>query len=311
MPEITTYPLSRYRLDCIATSSIRLPEYAGSTLRGAFGHALRQLACATRAKTCEGCMLATHCPYTAVFEPQKPQGSTFGLATPPVPYIIEPPSWGERRYEKQDELQFHFTLVGRAADHLNICIMAWQRALARGIGAGDGTARLDTLHHCTPQGETPVYRAGESVLAHAHLISLPEETLPCPLTLEFITPLRLQQNGHALPPSRITARPLITALIRRASLLAEHYAGAPLYIPEQFVMLSQAAAQSEAVTDLHWRDWTRHSSRQGRTMQLGGCMGRITLHGDLRPFGDILRLGQWLHVGKEASFGLGQYRLLA
>ena len=309
MPAISTYPLSRYRLDFTATSAIRLPEYAGSSLRGAFGHALRQLACTTRAKTCQGCMLAATCPYPAIFEPQKPQGGTLALATPPVPYVIEPPAWGERHYARDDALQFHFTLTGRAADHLNIVIMAWQRALARGIGAGDGTARLETLHHCTAQGETLIHRSGEPILPHTHTLTLPEEPLSTEATLEFITPLRLQENGHALPPARITAKPLLTALLRRASLLAEHYGGAPLYHAEQFTALAQAAARVEAETSLRWRDWTRHSSRQGRTMQLGGCIGHLTLRGELAPFSAALRLGEWLHVGKEASFGLGHYRL--
>lgn len=311
MLKSSAYPLARYRLDFTATSAIRLPEYAGSALRGAFGHALRQLACTTRAKTCQGCMLATSCPYPAVFEPQKPQGGTLALTTPPVPYVIEPPAWGERHHAQGDTLQFHFTLTGCATDHLNIVIMAWQRALARGVGAGDGTARLETIHHCTPQGETLIHRSGEPVLPHAHTITLSEQPLQAEATLEFITPLRLQENGHALPPSRITAKPLLTALLRRASLLAEHYAGAPLYNTEQFALFAKAAASIEARTDLTWRDWTRYSSRQGRTMQLGGCIGHVTLRGDLAPFSDALRLGTWLHVGKEAAFGLGQYRLHA
>ena len=44
-------------------------------------------------------------------------------------------------------------------------------------------------------------------------------------------------------------------------------------------------------------------------MQLGGCIGHLTLRGELAPFSAALRLGEWLHVGKEASFGLGHYRL--
>lgn len=63
--------------------------------------------------------------------------------------------------------------------------------------------------------------------------------------------------------------------------------------------------------DLVWRDWTRRSSRQQRIMQLGGCIGSWKLRGNLIPFWDVLRLGLWLHVGKEASFGLGKYQITA
>ena len=44
-------------------------------------------------------------------------------------------------------------------------------------------------------------------------------------------------------------------------------------------------------------------------MVLGGALGRWTLQGDLAPFWPLLHLGQWLHVGKNATFGLGRYRM--
>jgi CRISPR/Cas system endoribonuclease Cas6 (RAMP superfamily) len=46
-------------------------------------------------------------------------------------------------------------------------------------------------------------------------------------------------------------------------------------------------------------------------MVLGGAVGSWTLAGDLAPFWPLLYLGQWLHVGKSATFGLGRYRLKA
>ena len=41
-------PLARYRFHWRVSAPIHLPAYAGSMLRGAFGHALRRLACMTR-----------------------------------------------------------------------------------------------------------------------------------------------------------------------------------------------------------------------------------------------------------------------
>lgn len=306
---IANFPLARYRFEFEAETRMHLPEYAGSALRGAFGHALKQLSCATRAKTCDGCMLASHCPYTAIFEPQKPGVSTLGINTPPVPYIIEPPQWGERRYEAGEKLAFHFTLIGRAADHLPLTIMAWRRALTRGVGAGDGTAQLACVMHESQHGDVIIHRPGQGVADHDRNFAPCGEDAPRRVTLEFLTPLRLQENGCAIPPSRLSPRPLLTALVRRASLLAEHYHGQPLLPQERFTELARAAGGIEGLAQMRWRDWTRHSSRQGRTMQLGGCMGFWHLEGDLSPFRDFLRLGEKLHVGKEASFGLGRYRI--
>ena len=44
-------------------------------------------------------------------------------------------------------------------------------------------------------------------------------------------------------------------------------------------------------------------------MALGGVCGEWTLQGELGPFLPALHAGQWLHVGKETVFGMGQYRL--
>ncbi|MBK7847400.1 MAG: CRISPR system precrRNA processing endoribonuclease RAMP protein Cas6 [Zoogloea sp.] len=41
----------------------------------------------------------------------------------------------------------------------------------------------------------------------------------------------------------------------------------------------------------------------------GGVIGSWRLTGEIAPFIPFLYLGQWLHVGKEATFGLGGYRL--
>ena len=296
----STYPPARYRFEFEVSTPLRLPDYAGSTLRGAFGHALRQLSCATRAKTCTGCLLAQTCPYTRIFEPV----ASGGLATPPVPYVVEPPQWGARQYLPGDTLAFHFTLIGAGVEHFPLCIMAWQRAFLRGVGVVDGTARLCCVQHA----DAVIYRPGENVCEHSQFIILDSQDAPETVTLEFLTPLRLQENGHALPPSKLTPRPLLTALMRRVSLLAAQTQTAPFLQP--FSELARLADGVEGQVDMEWRDWTRRSSRQQCTMQLGGCIGSWTFTGDLAPFWNFLRLGEYLHVGKEASFGLGQYRLL-
>ena len=61
--------------------------------------------------------------------------------------------------------------------------------------------------------------------------------------------------------------------------------------------------------ETRWAEWTRYSSRQGRQMTWDGFTGLATYEGDLKPFWPYLVFGQWTHVGKGATFGLGKYRL--
>ena len=310
-----TFPLARYRLEWQASTPLRLPDYAGSMLRGAFGHALRKLACMTKQRDCAGCPLLSTCPYPAIFAPPPPAAHALQkFSQIPVPYVIEPPDWGARQIGAGDALAFHMILIGRALRELPLIILAWRRAFAQGMGAGDGSAELLRVVHCGESGETEIHRPDTGSIA-PHPQEIPLNTAPTDasehreFTLHFLTPLRLQKNGHALPPEKLDARTLLMALVRRANLLAEFHAGGPLI--QDFPSLLAASAGIQDEKHLVWLDWTRFSSRQQQTMALGGAVGDWTLRGPLTPFIPFLQLGEWLHVGKEAAFGLGRYTLRA
>lgn len=303
-------PIAKYRLEFNVQQPISLPEYAGSTLRGIFGHALRHLACVTRAKDCVGCMLAINCAYPLVFQPQKMESGSIKLATPPALYIIEPPECGSTHYETGDLLTFHFILLGNGCKHFPLMMLAWQHAFAQGVGMNDGTAKLNKVYHITPDTIIPIYELGGVIQPHSQRIQPVQTPPPERVSLRFNTPLRLQENGHALAPDRITARALLMALVRRTSLLVEQATGSPMFTVKEFLELAHAAGSILIIDqNLTWRDWTRHSNKQKKNMTLGGCIGSIQLQGDLQLFWLVLQLGQWLHVGKETVFGLGHYQL--
>lgn len=303
------FPAARYRLECRVETDIRLPEYAGSALRGAFGQALRRCACVTRQKECKPCPLYRTCPYPAIFSPPPPERHSLQkFSDIPAPFIIEPPAWGERHYREGDTLVFHLVLIGKALAQLPLIIFAWQKALARGIGRGDGQASLSRLVLENPAGEQIVYTADAGQLA-PHPAGLP----PAPEAdgsvsiLQISTPLRLQDNGRPLGSGQLTARHLLVNLLRRVSLVSEFHLGHRVAL--DYHGLAETAAGIQSDTRLVWRDWTRYSSRQKQEMTLGGVTGQWTLKGNLAPFAELLHLGQWLHVGKNASFGLGRYEL--
>ena len=310
MPWPQAFPVARYRLEFTTEQPIHLPEYAGSTLRGAFGHALKRAACVTLEPDCRACKLYRSCPYPAIFETPPPLDyARRKMANVPHPFIVEPPPWGEREHAGGSALNFDVVLVGPALAQLPLVLMAWRQALARGLGPQQGTARLQRVF---VQGD------GEPVLAdavaagrvrpHAQMLQLPPpESAPASITLAFETPLRMQRNGRALVIAELTPHGLLMALLRRVATLVELQLGGTLDV--DFAALNARAASIRGEHQFEWRDWTRHSSRQQQHMVLGGAVGRWALHGDLAPFWPLLYLGQWLHVGKNASFGLGRYRI--
>ncbi len=305
-------PLARYLLDWEVTTPLRLPAYAGSALRGVFGAALRRVACLTDRSACDGCGLLRTCPHALIFEAPPPVAGHVvqAFSRIPNPYVIEPPPWGRREFASGEGVTFGMVLVGRALVQLPLIILAWQRALARGVGQGDGTARLLRVRLLRADGtEQTVFDPGiGTVAAHETVLSPP----PWPgggerITLHLLTPLRIQQRGQPLGPGRLTPRDFLVTLMRRISLLAEFHAGQDWGL--DFPDLATRAATLTAHGNLAWRDWKRWSSRQQQAMILGGVTGRWTLRGPVETFWPFLYLGQWLHVGKNATFGLGSYQI--
>ena len=302
---LNTLPLARYRFCFAVQTPLRLPEYAGSMLRGAFGNALRRTACMTREKDCKACPLYRSCPYPTIFETPPPETHTLQkFSQVPNAYVIEPPAWGERVYEIGEVLEFHMVLMGKALEQLPLIVFAWQRAFRHEVG--HGTAELIDIHYCSQTGEQRIMHASEGTL-QKHSPQWEVGNVGNVVRLNFETPLRLQDNGRAIPPAQLTARDLLMTLTRRISLLLELQMG--LQSNFNFNHLLELASKTQFRHHLSWRDWTRFSSRQQQSMQLGGAIGYWEFESLAPEFGALLELGQWLHVGKNASFGLGKYTL--
>ena len=85
-------PISRHRLQYQAITPIKLPEYAGSALRGAFGHALKSIACmsALRNRGVCCCVPASSCLYRQLFDLPMQHVQHSQQQDVPAPIAIEP-----------------------------------------------------------------------------------------------------------------------------------------------------------------------------------------------------------------------------
>ena len=308
-------PLARYRFSARLLEPVRLPDYAGSLLRGQFGSALRNAACMTRQPTCMGCPLAQTCPYTRIFEAPPPaQHALQKFSQIPNAYVIEPQLLADTRLQAGEILQFNMVLAGDALAHLALITFAWQSALKQGLTKSRSAAELVAVEWL-PAGEQPV--AVWQVDAPVLVLHTPVLTIPAApsdlqqIALNFSTPLRLQQQGQPLREDQLRPRTLLAAVARRVALVMEFHA----HQDHWGAQVPAIAALAEGLTDerqLHWHDWTRYSSRQQQEMTLGGLVGIWSLKGPPETLAALwpwLWLGQWLHVGKNASFGLGAYQL--
>lgn len=303
-------PVARYRFAFRMRDALRLPQFAGSLLRGQFGAALRRTACMTGAKTCTGCPLLATCPYPAIFDTPAPASHHLQkFSQVPNPYVIEPPLRGTRAVAAGEALSFAMVLVGRALEQLPLIVCALQRALRHGLGEERARGELEDIAWERGDESVPVWDgAAGRVRAHEPVLEVPAFDGCTSAHLEIGTPLRLQDNGRPLRPHELSPRKLATALVRRTVLLFELHAGRP----GLGARASELARHAETIADeraLVWHDWSRYSSRQKQAMTLGGVLGTWTLRGDLAPLAPWLWLGQWLHAGKNATMGMGGYRL--
>jgi len=300
------FPATRYLIGGIVRRRLHFPHYAGPALRGAFGHALRQLNCITGHDDCTGCRARTACTYAAVFEPPPPPAMHRPRQRIPPPYVLEPPP-GAITLEPGAPFHFGLVLIGPARARLDRVIAALHRALARDFGGG--AVELTTVQDESgtrlgkPGGNAPI------APQPAGIVSAPPPRRLDRVALDFVTPICLRRNGADLDPARITARDVLMSAVRRVTDCTELHLGSQ--VNADFSALSQLAADARCNLALRRLALNRHSTRQRRAIPLDGLIGRIELEGTLAPFWPFLHLAQWLHLGRQTVFGFGRFTLHA
>jgi hypothetical protein len=298
--------MTRYELLVRCSGDLDLPAFAGNALRGAFGAALRELSCLTGAPDCGACPIVAQCPYPLWIEPRAPQvGLLPRGATVPPPWVIETPKGGKRCYRAGEEFVFSFVVFGRAHKELSLCLLAFRRALFRGIG-----------QERVPLEMVGVREAGQEYwAAPSEFVPRPPEALvvppvPTPVRLRFETPVSIVRSGRTLGPETLRFGDLFSALQRRLGLLESCYGeSSPAW--DYRAHLLEAESCTWRGKDLQRVNLSRYSHRQHQAMHWWGITGEYTLESLPDALWPILYRGQWSHIGKHASFGLGEYRILS
>lgn len=323
---------ARFRFHLRAEEALRLPAYSGSMFRGGFGHAFKRAVCVMRHGDCDGCLVRYQCPYQYVFETPPPPGSEILRKYPaaPHPFVMEPPLDGRQSYASGDCLELGLTLIGRGIDYLPYFIVGFEELGRSGLGKAHSRFRLTEVlaesRNGGPDDWMPIYSGDQRSLRDDFRIRTGrsedsrlniedgrsadaggEANLESSiLNLQFVTPTRLKFGNHLT--SDLEFHILIRNLLRRLSALSYFHCGRRLDL--DFRGLVQRAEHVETISrNLRWVDWERYSARQQTTMFMGGFVGSATFRGPLADFVPFLRLGQYVHIGKGAVFGLGQYRV--
>jgi len=321
---IREFNLARFQFIFEAKNLISFPHFPGSALRGAFGRSFKEIACQMRQSNCDNCPIEKRCIYRAIFHPSLPDGIQMKrMQTPPPPYIF---SWEGDNWENisaGDKFHFHLVLIGRFISAIPYIILAFKNLETTGIGIRRGKFKLKQVIKQCPSGETEsVYsdqsnriNPSENKFSTLNYLKLSQEIKKAKLSnikgkesfslgIKFLTPTRIKSKdslkSHFLFPS------FWKRLLGRFNILKIAYCGGENLNPDLFPPYDKIILENKY---LHWVDWKRFSKRQMHRMNLGGFIGSFRIRGNLLPFLPVLELGQLFHVGKNASFGAGNYRI--
>ena len=304
MPSI---PFIALDFDCVMTSAGELPPYKGSMLRGGLGHGLRRACCAVRGRECAGCPLASACLFPRLFHP----AGTGGRQLPP-PYCLVPLDNGKTSYAEGEPFPFRLKLFSYAVEFAPYYVLAVSLMGRAGVGRGTAEGRGRFRIRDISCGGSRVYEAAEEKLLPLpqNLLIMPETWRPSEerlsLYIELATPCRFKQEQQL--SGTLDFAGLIMLALRRAKGLCQ--LEGLRYSLDQFQDFMQLAQSVRTVqSSLWWKDWSRWSSRQQESMQLGGLAGRMTVEGRLTPFMPFLEFARQAHIGKQTAFGLGQLRI--
>lgn len=317
--QFKTLPIAKFEIVLQAQTEAILPALIGSTLRGAFGHALKAISCCVPHKNCEICFLSEACLYTTVFEPVSAKNQDL-----PRPFIFEPPippitreisenSNLKLRVNQNGLISFQFILIGETIAKLPYFIYAFELLARHGLGVQRQSFQIFEVFSINVDGsKSIIYTPSQNKIlpfqnfdlsdyVQRRLNELSETEI---IITQLQTPLRIRRNKQLL--EYLTFADFFRQCSLRLKFLFEQY-GKPLEY--DYKKLSELAFNVEILEQNIWRhNFTRRTNRHDKNLDLDGLLGEITfpLRLDLLFF-PIILASEFLHIGSASSLGLGKF----
>ena len=309
-----------------------LPMFSGSAFRGIFGRAL-QLVAFKMSPKCQSCFIVQDCQkkylLDYIFNPSSDHpllvnvdnhGRKDQLAKP---YILDPPEAG--LYLPDNLVKLDFIMVGHSVQYFPFVACAFSMIHKFNYWSSDhsdqqGKVRLENIvdGFAENEGDMVVFDGrldrivGPAQIYDFDLVKNHVEMLydypsnDTMLQIRFLSPFRYKQDNKLGVP--LDFKIFMARILDRIEQLSVH---SPLTEPiNKHAILDAAAQVKTEKSSLQWHDWERYSSRQNSRMKFGGYLGDIAFSGNLIPFLPYIKMGEFLHVGKQTTFGLGKYSVM-
>lgn len=316
----------------------RFRGFIGTTVRGALGLVLRRISCRVNGvDDCRGCKFYRDCPYAMLYESSSLQNPGVDAAAKRGLEGVTNPFTVEVLGVDQSRVRFAVNLFGRAVrlERQVLASIVGMGLEGLGFDASVGERRrfvVERIDRVVPEsGDSAViyaeasgYIPSEPRLSSRGLLEVFErrardiiEAGPGKILLFFLSPFRLVVGGRLLDKPPLEA--ILMNLARRYSLLAAYH-GAGKVLDKPTVRGLKALA--------------RLAKLEEALIAERGSVGKVSLRGERRSYGSFVRLalsysvprsfwsgehallaaellllGEYLHVGKLASAGYGDYEV--
>ena len=250
-------------------------DFLGSTLRGAFGIALKKVVCINPKYECLDCFALKNCLYYDFFE-QKNKPHTYRFSKP----------------LKEDNFNFSINLFEEACEKLPYVLSALVKMVTElGLGVQRQKFTIENIL-CN---DLQIYKNGTFDFSHVTPRTFESDECASNITLHLSTPLRMKHDNKLLN-TKPNLELILTSVMNRLNEIKD--------LPQ--IRLPYKPSYRETHSSIVFTDLTRYSNRQHTKMQLGGIKGHISYKElDERSY-MLLKLGEILGVGKQTVFGLGE-----
>lgn len=279
--------------------------FPGSFIRGTFGFFLRKAVCPFRLKQpCESCLVQQKCFYWEICGLEKQEELTGKNID--NPFVLDIEEQGRKKGERNSDLSFAIVLFGPALKHVEFIILVFLLMGREGIGKERMKCR------------EIVIRDGQGKLVYSSL-EQKQVALPQPWFYEFgkqkgnqcirvkyLSPVQLDQERKWVYPPKFET--LVYEGLQRIIYLQEIYGSREPISTREIVKSSQNVHSVWEYVKVVKR--LKYSEQKKEKVDWGGIVGIQVFYGSILPVHmDILRFVSIFHLGRNSSFGSGQFRV--
>ncbi|MGQ4916014.1 MAG: CRISPR system precrRNA processing endoribonuclease RAMP protein Cas6 [Candidatus Asgardarchaeia archaeon] len=313
-----------------------LKDWMGTTVRGVFGFVLRRLVCNRPNMNCMHCRNRYKCPYMLIFDTNPrlfaEMGIGYKLESITKPYVLS-------TLHMIDDYRFKFylTLIGKYAkmqEHLMVQVIHRMAKLGLGRSRRNGDRRCfsvksirgvnflrDMVEDIYVDGDayipfTDVDREvdifEDDIIAEAEKLRSKEPSI---IKIEFRTPTMIIKNGTVAKEIPFSA--LMKNIMRKLTFIRAYYLQKkPLDL--DYVKSVAALAEKVSIDSFLVKDtWiNKYSIERRKWERVGPFVKGVIFYKVPKEMYEssyatelykLLVWGQFLHVGKMATFGAGEY----